>query len=551
MEETLQQIWVKRTVSDHESLVCRAVENMQQTRHSSIKWESFVNQLQVLQVFHKFFSGYYQYILHYALFVLFFPFFSVIVTISIWAYVLTLFIILEGLMKLVTKFLTFVFAFALFFTGQNLAFAEDQYTDNLIPKMTSESTPEGKVEVSSTYSRDNGAVTAHGFYAFDRELSSGWQSVNGQPMPQWISYEFTTPKKISTYTIQLRYTVGRPKSWIFQGWDGQNWVDLDSVSKSTDDWSSNLTKQSFAFSNDNEYKKYRLYITETFLNKTFVDIMNIEMMAKISTPTLPGIPSNLTGTAGNAKNIVSWNAANGATIYNLKRATTAGGPYNTISTNLTDTTYTDTGVTNGTTYYYVVSAVNGDGESGNSNEVALTPQEDIVLPDTPTLTGTAGNLKNNLSWSSVSGADSYNLKRSTTPGGPYTTIANNLTSKDYTDTAVTNGTTYYYVVTLVNKDGESGNSNEVALTPKDGTDPHPTGDRALLVITMLDGNIKEYDLTINQVNDFISWFEDQADRNGNRAYIFTKNFNMGPFTSIKEYIAFSKIQSFEVKQYSK
>jgi hypothetical protein len=62
------------------------------------------------------------------------------------------------------------------------------------------------------------------------------------------------------------------------------------------------------------------------------------------------------------------------------------------------------------------------------------------------------------------------VKRSTTNGGPYTTIASRTTT-GYTDTGVSNGTTYYYVVTAVNGGGESGNSSQVSATPQAGTTP--------------------------------------------------------------------------------
>ena len=70
---------------------------------------------------------------------------------------------------------------------------------------------------------------------------------------------------------------------------------------------------------------------------------------------------------------LSWSASTGATSYNVKRSTTSGGPYTTIASPTT-TSYTDTGLTNGTTYYYVVSAVNAAGESANSAQVSAAPE---------------------------------------------------------------------------------------------------------------------------------------------------------------------------------
>lgn len=75
-------------------------------------------------------------------------------------------------------------------------------------------------------------------------------------------------------------------------------------------------------------------------------------------PVLP--PTGVAAVAANAQVSLSWNACLGATNYNVKRATISGGPYTTVAS-LPGTSYTDTGLTNGTTYYYVVTAVSPPG----------------------------------------------------------------------------------------------------------------------------------------------------------------------------------------------
>src|SRR5262245_24622725 len=86
----------------------------------------------------------------------------------------------------------------------------------------------------------------------------------------------------------------------------------------------------------------------------------------------PPIPTGLAAIPGNTQVQLSWNASSGATSYSVKRSATTGGPYTTIAS-LPGTSFTNTSLTNGTTYFYVVSAVNANGESANSSQVSATP----------------------------------------------------------------------------------------------------------------------------------------------------------------------------------
>lgn len=345
------------------------------------------------------------------------------------------------------------------------------------------------------------------------------------------------------------------------------------------------------------------------------DVPMVNGIEVLSGAGVPSAPINLFANPGFTQAILTWNAVNGATSYKIYRATQSGGPYTTSFT-ASSTTYTDTGIANGTTYYYVVTAVNAQGESVRSNQAQATPiashgslyrintggfavgsfsadtdfsgggaltsgnnidlsavtnpaplavyqsarsgsftytlpglgvgstytvrlhfadfndatggmrifnvaingttvlpNFDIVAvaggpnkavieqfnanadssgqitiqflpvsgdapfvngievlggasaPSAPiTLTATAGNAQVALTWNAVNGATSYNVKRATVSGGPYTTVSS-PTSATYTDTSVTNGTTYYYVVTAVNAQGESAASNEARAKP--------------------------------------------------------------------------------------
>jgi len=340
----------------------------------------------------------------------------------------------------------------------------------------------------------------------------------------------------------------------------------------------------------------------------------------------PSAPTGLTATAGNGQASLTWSASSGATSYNVYRGTSSGGESGTpVATGVTSTSYTNTGLTNGTKYYFKVAAVNSTGTSGMSNEASATPAasgyggtpyggtaaaipgtvqvenydvggQNVAYNDTTSgnsgavyrtddvdieactdtgggynlgwvaagewlkftvnvstagaytvgfrvastsagqafhlanssgtnLTGTVtcpntggwqtwstvnatvtlpagqqvlqlvsdtgnynynymtfalnsapavptgigaagGNGQVSLSWSASSGATSYNVYRGTSSGGESgTPVATGVTSTSYTNTGLTNGTTYYFKVAAVNSNGTSGLSNEASATP--------------------------------------------------------------------------------------
>ncbi len=78
----------------------------------------------------------------------------------------------------------------------------------------------------------------------------------------------------------------------------------------------------------------------------------------------PAAPTGLQATAGNRQATLAWTASSGATSYNVYRGKTPGGESATaIATGITTTSFTNTGLTNGKTYYYKVTAVNAAGKS--------------------------------------------------------------------------------------------------------------------------------------------------------------------------------------------
>jgi hypothetical protein len=169
-------------------------------------------------------------------------------------------------------------------------------------------------------------------------------------------------------------------------------------------------------------------------------------------------------------------------------------------------TFNDTAVANGTTYSYQAVAQPSGNESCASVPatcLTATPSSGPCTPPAaPTgLTATAGAGSVALAWNPVSGASEYHVLRSTTSGGPYSQIGTSTTTS-FTDSAVTGGTTYFYVVRAANSPTcESGNSNQASATPTG------TPDFSLSIsppsVTVGRGNSTAiYTVTVTRINGF-------------------------------------------------
>lgn len=103
--------------------------------------------------------------------------------------------------------------------------------------------------------------------------------------------------------------------------------------------------------------------------KGTIGLTNVRPTPPVLTP-----PSSLTPQVLSSSSVkIDWSGVTGVPVYNLKRSTTTGGPYLTVSANITGTTYTDTGLAANTTYYYIVtSGYYNSCESANSNQTSAT-----------------------------------------------------------------------------------------------------------------------------------------------------------------------------------
>jgi hypothetical protein len=196
----------------------------------------------------------------------------------------------------------------------------------------------------------------------------------------------------------------------------------------------------------------------------------------------PAIQSTV---AGNEHVVINWNSVNEATGYKIF-CSTASGSYGTELATVSDSVYSydATGLTNGTTYYFVVKASNGGVDSDKSNEVSATPQ--VAAPGAPILqSAVPGDGHVNINWSPVPGSTGYIIFTSTVSGSftdPEATVTESVYS--YNITGLTNGTIYYFAVKATNPGGDSAYSNEISAVPQVSVPAAPTG------ITATAGNEK-------------------------------------------------------------
>jgi hypothetical protein len=184
-----------------------------------------------------------------------------------------------------------------------------------------------------------------------------------------------------------------------------------------------------------------------------------------SSGSVPAAPAEITAVAGNKQVTLQWKEVADASSYNLYWSNTQGVSPTTgtkIANVLSPCMHM--GLTNGTTYYYVITAVNGYGESGKSTEVAITLNN---APSAPTgIAATSGEGQVRISWDPAERATTYNIYWSNEPD---VQISGSTRIKDvtspYSHGGLSNGTPYYYVVTAVNTSGESGISQEVYAIP--------------------------------------------------------------------------------------
>jgi len=269
----------------------------------------------------------------------------------------------------------------------------------------------------------------------------------------WLRYGAVALTGDSTVSLRVARPSGRPDSKIEIREGSADGPVLGEVTVPvTGDWQDYQTVETDLNVDAGIYNLYLRFV-EDAENPSNNFLVNVNWFSVNEAIVVPLPVTGLTATtAGSSQINLTWDSVLDADRYNVKRSTTNAGPFTLVASNLSGTSYSDSGLSAGQEYYYVVSAVQADVEGPDS--AAISGITTIAAP-TNLVATVAGENAIDLTWNATPGATGYRIQRSTTSGGPYTEVTITTGALSYRDTGLTPGTRYYYIV-------EGGNSNGVS-----------------------------------------------------------------------------------------
>jgi fibronectin type 3 domain-containing protein len=207
----------------------------------------------------------------------------------------------------------------------------------------------------------------------------------------------------------------------------------------------------------------------------------------ISTSTLSPVPANIRRTSRTTiSNNLAWDVVSGASGYNVYRSDTENGTYNKLNTEfITGTTFIDTDLLPGTTYYYKISSING-GVEGLPSDAIIAATLSAIPVNIRIINTTTISI--NFVWDALSGASGYNVYRSDTENGTYLKLNTEfIIGTTFTDTGLSPGTTYYYKVSSINN----------------GLEGLPSGAIIAATLSAIPANIRITNITTSSVS--LAW----------------------------------------------
>ncbi len=302
--------------------------------------------------------------------------------------------------------------------------------------------------------------------------------ITEQTPPQLKRTAYTASELVSTYSSKgysiYRYngTVSTPPSQkpIITRANGDNhteitlkWTKVDNATKYT------LERRK---AGENAYTTVKSSLTTTSytdkdLSKNqrfFYKVTAYNGSTKLGTSEAVGVYTKFSApaitTVSDAKLKITWDSVSKAESYTVMRRKSGDDEYKEIKT-ISDTSYTDSGLSASTQYYYWIKAnCNVD---GTEIVAKSTSAGQYTFTKAPTIKNVNDISKSEIeiTWNSVSGAESYRIERRKAGDSEYKTLKSGMTDTSYTDTGLETGQRYYYIVYAKNSAGESVASTAV------------------------------------------------------------------------------------------
>ena len=251
--------------------------------------------------------------------------------------------------------------------------------------------------------------------------TNGTVNVNWDATPNNISFPVTT-----YYTLLRSTQANGPYSIIASTNPSMSSNTLTTPSFNDKTTVNNATYYyTLVTSNSTGTSNYSNQFNETYVKFTGL-VGNVDNKIQISGVTPPAALTGLTATPGMGQIGLSWNATSADLNYEVWRATQPGGKYTSIKKFQAPTnTYIDSGLTNNTRYYYVITAANVAGTSTFSNEASALPRN--MPNDTPMKLKASWNSSNQLvlNWGTNSYYNSFDIYFSGSSGGEVASSATN------------------------------------------------------------------------------------------------------------------------------
>lgn len=159
-------------------------------------------------------------------------------------------------------------------------------TSTAIPTMTSNVLPSGVASASTQFD-----ATYNPYNAFNNlGVNDGWITASAV-LTGWLSYEFPTPVRLCRYSLLPRQATltASPKNWTFEGWDGIQWIVLDTRTNQSG-WVDAVYRE-YTFANVKSYKKYRINITANDGYGSYIAISELRMFSLLEEEMMKSIPS--------------------------------------------------------------------------------------------------------------------------------------------------------------------------------------------------------------------------------------------------------------------